>query len=177
MRIFACMSLLLVAGSLFAGNGDSSENNLKRNSAYIELGGNTLLYGIHYERVLVSNQKIAFASSLGYGFSYDYIGVFNQTVIPFELKIYSRPNKKNHFEFGLGYTYYYEKDKAPNLINGVLVESSKHSGRPFLRLGYRYTAPKGFLFRIALTPMYLKNAEPIELWPFWGGVSFGYTLK
>lgn len=177
MKLFASMSLFFIAGSLFAENGDTTSNRLKRNSAYVELGGNTLVYGFHYERVLFSSQKVAFASSIGYGFSYGNLGVFNQTVIPVELKLYSRPNKKNHLEFGLGYTYYYEKDKAPDLVNGVLVESSKHSGRPLLRLGYRYTATKGFLFRIALTPIYLKNAEPIELWPFWGGVSFGYTFK
>lgn len=177
MRVITFIALLMRAGAVFAESQDSAMVNIRKNSIYLELGGNSLLYGLNYERVWVANQQLAAASSLGYGFSYDYIGVFNQTVIPFELKIYSRPYKKNHLEFGLGYTYYYEKDKAPDLINGVLVERSKHSGRPFLRIGYRYTAPGGFLLRIALTPMYLKDAEPIELWPFWGGISFGYTIK
>lgn len=166
---------LLTTLNAFGQKADSSITVNSRNTAYLELGGNSLLYGINYERALAGVGKNIIATSVGYGFSYSKLGVFNEIVIPIEVKLLTGIGKRNHFEFGLGVTYFYQADRPDNLINGVSVPQSKHRLVNLVRVGYRYTSQQGLLFRIGLTPLIDSEAEPsVNLW---GGISLGYCFK
>jgi len=161
--------------NLFGQRSDSIFEANPKNAIYLELGGNNLLYGINYERGLSRLGKQTFATSFGYGLSSSKIGAFNEIVIPVEVKLINGIGKKNHLEYGLGATYFYDTDRPDNVVNGVNVPQCKHRVVNFVRIGYRYTSNQGFLFRIGVTPLISRKDEPVV--NLWGGVSFGYTFK
>lgn len=174
MKAFIAIYIVFTTTNLFGQNADSIFETNPMNVIYLELGGNSILYGINYERALTSLGKQTFATSLGYGFSSSRLGAFNEVVIPFEVKLITGIGKKNHFEYGLGATYYYDTDRPDNVVNGVAVPQPKHRMVNFVRIGYRYTSHQGFLFRIGLTPLISSKSEPMV--NLWGGISLGYCF-
>lgn len=164
--------MFLTTMNAFGQNPDSAFKANPMNVIYLELGGNSFLYGINYERGITNIGKQTMAASIGYGFSYSRVGVFNDILIPIELKLITGIGKKNHFEYGLGATCFYQPDRPDNLINGVVVPQSKIRMINFVRMGYRYTAQNGFLFRIGLTPLIISNREVY----LYGGISLGYCF-
>jgi hypothetical protein len=165
---------LLTILNAFGRNTDSTLKANPINGIYLELGGNSLLYGINYERAITNIGKQTIATSFGYGFSYSTLGVFNDIVIPIEVKLINGIGKKSHFEYGLGATCFYQSDRPDKLIDGVVVPQSKYRMVNFVRIGYRYTSQKGFLFRIGLTPLISSNSEPMV--NLFGGISLGYCF-
>jgi len=174
MKALVAIFTVFINSNLVGQKGDSIFQDNPRNAIYIELGGNSMLYGLNYEKGLSRFGKQLFATSLGYGFSSSKLGAFNEVVIPLEVKMINRICKKNHFEFGLGATYYYDTDKPDIIINGVAVPQPKHSMVNFVRIGYRYNSHQGFLFRIGLTPLISIKFEPMV--NLYGGISFGYCF-
>lgn len=174
MKLLVVIFTLFATTKLFGQKGDSIFDANPKNVIYLELGGNSILYGINYERSPLRIGKQTFATSFGYGFSSSELGVFNEVVIPIEVKLINAFGKKNHFEYGLGATYYYDYDRQDNIVNGVAVPQSKHRMVNFVRLGYRYTSFRGFLFRIGLTPLISSESKPMI--NLWGGISLGYCF-
>ncbi len=160
--------------NLFGQKADSIFQANPRNAVYLELGGNSILYGLNYEKSLSRFGKQTFATSLGYGFSSSKLGAFNEVVIPIEVKLINGIGKKNHFEYGLGATYYYDSDRPDNIVNGVVVQQTKHRMVNFIRIGYRYTSYKGLLFRIGLTPLISSKSKPMV--NLWSSISLGYCF-
>ncbi len=175
MKIFVTLLPIFLALNSFGQKLDSIFEVNPKNSIYLELGGNSILYGLNYERGLSRIAKYTFAASIGYGFSSSNVGVFNDVVIPFEIKMYNGIGRKNHLEFGLGATYFYDTDRPDKVVNGVSVTQTKHRAVNFIRLGYRYTSNKGFLFRVGFTPLFDVNGKPVV--NLFGGISLGYRFK
>ncbi len=174
MKYFSLFLLIIIPRIVYSQNFDSIFNSKPKNAIYAELGGNSIIYGINYERSLLNFASFTLASSIGYGFSSSKFGNFNNPVIPFELKIFNGISKKNHMEFGLGITYYYNNYTPDIYINGVKVPYNRHKFLGFSRIGYRYTGKNGFLFRLGFTPFYVPNGEPL-VYPF-GSFSLGYIF-
>ena len=175
MKLYLILILTCFFNSSFGQSADSSLVKYDKNLVYVELLGNSFIYGINYERTLNTVCNYTVASSIGYAFSSSKIGAFNDVVIPFEIKMYNRIAKKNHFEFGLGATYYYDKDRPANIVEGIEQKVNKHRTLLFGRVGYRYSSNKGFIFRVGFTPFYLPTSDE-KIIPF-GGISFGYRLN
>ena len=137
------------------------ETSAKKNSIYLDLGGYAVWYSLNYEHKisLATNHRFA----LGGGIS----------IIP--------PDEDANFLIGASVNYLY--GKVHNLEVGIS-PSYDLTGKEFLfapRIGYRYEAPKGFLFRIGLSPVYGNfftndaSDNQKEFVP-WGYISFGYSF-
>ena len=140
--------------------------NFKKNQLYLELGGNGLVYSINYERLLSEN----FTLRGGFGITPGLIfaeGTFIHIPITASYLIGSKSSK---FETGLGVTYFAGTD-----IKVFGLDAGDQS-LIFLTgiIGYRYTSPGGFVFRILFTPLYNSETEP-EFLPYFGlslGIAF-----
>ena len=125
-------------------SSDSIPSDQRNNSVYYEIFGNGLWVGsLNYERIIPISPNTGIALRSGLSF---YEKFFPLAEINF---LFGR--EKRYLETGVGYTRFHE---------GELI---------FLRLGYRYSGNKGFLFRAA--PIYSVNQKFL-----WFGISFGYSL-
>jgi len=134
---------------------DSTFSNIQRNSFYVELGGNGGVISINYERIVPMNNKFGLGFRIGAGTADALTGLIEVNFI--------FGKSKHYLETGIGYA---------NAINYPDQWSS-------VRLGYRYQAKKGFLFRLA--PMYIYNYERLKgnfdvFGGIWLGASFGYSF-
>jgi len=149
--------------SFSQGNKDTTQ--IKRNSLYIEIGGNTGSYSINYDLIICHKNNFKLTGRVGFS-----ILPTNTcpTVFPIELNgLYGKT--KQYFEYGIGY--------SPIIYLGKNKEKS--SDLILARLGYRYQKTDGGLFfRIGFTPI-IKNADD-EFGQFrftpWFGVSIGKTF-
>lgn len=170
---------------LFFQNNVSAQGEAEiftaKNSIYVELGGNTPLYGVHYGRIL--NQKGKFKISGSAGFSY-----FQETggstthwtpVIPVEITGLWGKTRHN-FEIGVGATFYSSLQTTINPDNNMLQDKVSINALLPFRFGYRYQKPEGgSFFRIGYTPGFnlnLSSNEPALFYPIWGGFSIGKSF-
>lgn len=146
--------------------GQTPATNLKQNQLYLELGGNSLVYSISYERIISEN----FTIRGGFGITPGIIfaeGTFIH--IPFTIS-YLIGGERHKLESGLGVTYFAGTDVE---IFGL---PAGDQSLIFLTgiVGYRYISPSGFVLRIFFTPLYSSESEP-NFNPY-GGLSFGFML-
>lgn len=153
--------LLLAVFSLNQSQAQEIQNdstlNFKRNSIYLELGGNSVLYSLNYDYTFRLSEvtKLAVGGGLGV---LNIASYANSSVPISETTFYITPaanflfgKKSHHFETGL------------SLLQFQF---------PMLRAGYRYQPVKGgFLFRAGFTPI-IAGMNFI----LWAGISFGYTF-
>lgn len=119
-----CLILVLICtfNVYIVSSSDSIASNLRKNAVYYELGINGLWMGsLNYDRIipLSSNTGIVLRGGLS----------FYEKFFPLAEVNFLLGSEKHYLETGIGYTGFHE---------GELV---------FLRLGYRYSGYKGFLFR------------------------------
>jgi hypothetical protein len=143
----------------------SAEENISRNSVYIEIFGNAGLYSINYERRFNARftGRIGFAS-----FTSELYGD-NTRITDFPLSVsYVTGTNKSHFEAGGGILLGIKKEYD---ISSTIVDLIGF-------IGYRYQpAGKGILLRIGLTPFYSlddKANYPDNGFMLSGGLSLGY---
>jgi len=150
---------------------------LKKNTMFIEFGGNGMLYSANYDRFFkISNR---FNASLRIGFHYS--RNFNKNGIqliglPVEMSaLYSIYKKKHFIELGTGVTYLNQEDVNSKVVVDLFILA--------LRVGYRYQSPNGgFFLKIGFTPLYdlfVINPErgvKYHTWVLWGGIGIGYTF-
>lgn len=143
---------------------DTKINNLKKNQIYVEVGGNSAIISLNYERVLPLGQKTGLGFRIGAGTAGSVESDTTKIAITGLAEInFLYGKSKNYFEAGLGYTFGFNEP-----LNWCSI-----------RIGYRYQAKKGFLFRIA--PMYIYNFEELNgnddvFKGIWLGASFGYSF-
>ncbi len=150
-------------------------NNSSRNSFYLEVLGNGLLYSINYDRILKEKEKSAWVGRIGI----TYAPPPDQGPgILAELNLLLG-SSNHHFELGAGSTYYYLFNKKDETLSNPDISLLFFT----TRIGYRFQKKEGgFLFRAALTPLYAVNVDQ-DIVQFeknfilYGGVSIGYTLK
>ncbi|MDP1803377.1 MAG: hypothetical protein Q8L81_18585 [Bacteroidota bacterium] len=161
---------------------DSVLHNYKRNSLFLEVGGQGGFYSIGYDRILEINGKIRHTSSIG--LSYLFFGVGSKTNL--RPQIFSLPYSnnivfKNGFELGIGATILLYTETRTSYYHGG--SSTNTDINPYLfavpRIGYRYQKNTGgVFFRAALTPLIkLISGDPsfYRVLP-WGGISIGKSF-
>lgn len=145
-----------------------------RNAVHFELGGPGILYSLNYERFFLPQVSVRAGLSL-FGLqensTKDMQGVF---AVPITGQ-YLVGRGAHHLELGLGFMTgvmwsdlnSYQKNESFGLIAATAT------------IGYRYQPPRrGFLFRVAFTPLYGGSRfEPLGL-PVtpWGSIGAGYAF-
>lgn len=163
-KIILSVAILLLA--LVQGTAQNVETNqkLRKNAVFLEVGGSALWYSLNYEHRL--SLKIEHRLIFGGGVSW----------IP-------APFTKNGFIIGVLSAGYLYGDKHNLEIGGSAgnVFTEKEFVGSF-RIGYRYEGRKGFLFRVGFSPVYTKFVET-GLKEYngkgfipWGYISAGYTF-
>ncbi|GAB3535195.1 hypothetical protein GCM10027443_23690 [Pontibacter brevis] len=142
-----CLLLFLLPCHVFAQ--EFTQNFKALNAVYVEVGGNSDVYSINYDRVVYQRDRFKTAVRAGLGtnlfFLEDEDSVY--PVVPLEVMALVG-NRQKHFEGGLGYTRRFTDD--PELIQNMY----------FARLGFRYQVPRGgLLVRVAITPFISPNSE------------------
>ena len=153
----------------FGINSQTATDSIKRNSVYIELLGNSLIYSLNYDHLfdLTPQTKLAVGVGVGYLYIHNESGHFviseftnNVFLVTPEVNFLIGRSSKHFFETGL------------SLCNKIETDNFNYKLAPALRIGYRFQPLKGgFLFRIGFTPMYYDN----KIYPL-GGLSFGYSF-
>jgi hypothetical protein len=162
--LLTSLLILTVTESIIA---QDTNINFKKNQFYLEIGGNSLVYSISYERLLSED----FTLRAGFGITPGLIfadGTFIH--IPVTVS-YLIGGKRSKFETGLGLTYFAGTDVE------VFGLDAGDQSLIFLTgiVGYRYSSPGGFVFRIFFTPLYSSDADPY-FYPYFG-LSFGYAFN
>ena len=137
----------------------------KKNTVYLELGGNGLWYSLNYDRFLWKRSKSAIAARIGVA----YFGGqgAHATTVPVTVS-YLFGGKKHFLEVGTGFTW-------------LQSYSEKIAGFGYFGvIGYRFQRiqQSGLMYRISLTPFlaeYSTDKGSLNwVGTFWGGVSIGY---
>ncbi|MDG1477308.1 MAG: hypothetical protein P8Q14_09185, partial [Vicingaceae bacterium] len=77
------------------------KNCIRKNSIYLELGGNAVFYSVNYERIIVTTDIVHLSLRAGYGTTVEYFGQYS--IVPLELNLMFG-KKFNFFEIGYGQT-------------------------------------------------------------------------
>lgn len=132
---------------------------------YLEVGGNSDVYSINYDRVIYQREKFKTAVRAGLGTNLFFMENDRTVypVVPLEVMALVGNNRK-HFEGGLGYTRRFTDN--PDLIQSMY----------FARLGFRYQVPRGgLLVRVAITPFI--SPDPNSRTPGVGVIPrFGFSI-
>ena len=147
-----------------------------RHSAFLEVGGNGILFSLNYEHIFWQKGKLKTAAR---------VGITPLLFIDFNEKLYIGPpfiptevvgflgRKNHHFEFGAGYTPFWlpaSKDKFSS-------ETDPYQYGYFLpfRLGYRFQRPeKGdYFYRVGYTPVFISIKDKFLFEPLFCGISIG----
>ncbi|MFA5781139.1 MAG: hypothetical protein WC868_02600 [Bacteroidales bacterium] len=153
---------------------DTLQNiRIPKNSFYIELLGNSLYYSLNYERIIFNTNRFYFSGRIGA--CYLPVKIDDKRfVFPLLINGILHYNKRLHFEFGIGVTFFslreFNYNYYPSSPNYVFYENMLAI---VANIGLRYQGQKGFLFRLGFTPLY--SIKGPRLLP-WGGISFGYSF-
>ncbi len=133
---------------------------------FVEIGGPGLLFSANYDTRLTPHRDgIGIRAGLGY-FSADDVSLLT---VPLQLN-YLLGQEKQYFEIGLGATYTSLRASSDNFLFG-------NAPAQFIgtaTFGYRYQPlSSGFNFRANIDPVF----DAHNFYPFWFGLSFGYTIK
>ncbi len=157
MRFLFLSFLIFCCSSFLFGQSIS-----KRQSVYLELGGNGLFTSVNYDYQLT--KKPGFGIRAGIGF---------YSLNPFELTIpiginylFELQQNKSYMELGFGATW--TKVNVSLYLEPDLNKKRTNFGNYFPTIGYRKHTKKSFMWRISLTPVVNQNGFA----PFFGG-SFG----
>lgn len=157
--ILCFMGLLFTILSSSWGN-NKDETPFKKNTGYLELGGNGLLTSINYERQLFNKPGLGFHVGMGiYGFKEPHL------TIPFGFNyLINLKNNQSFLDFGLGMVY----TKAEVLLYVTVKRPQGYVHTDFWSyipsIGYRRHTKSNYMIRVAVTPV-INN---IGLLPFFG---------
>lgn len=164
-------SLLLASVALLVAAGlpeQAHAQNYSRNSVYLELGGNGLLYSVNYDRRFTDHVAgragfMVFGGQSGAATD-DQIGI---AILPV-MANYLVGSGSHRLELGAGLLFGVAGADTENFDLAPAVGI----GGVTTTFGYRYQPPDGgFLFRAGLTPFYSAGRPQL-----WGGVSVGYSF-
>jgi hypothetical protein len=131
---------------------------IRRNTIFIELGGDAPLYSINYDRIIrLKKSPLDISISIGIGSA----GPGTEEYIPMEFNLLTA-KKENHFEIGFGFSPSFTHS-SDNLIFG--------------RIGFRHQPKKyGAFFRADFTPVYQYNYSSKFCINLWAGLSTGASF-
>ena len=160
------MFLGLVSGQNQQNDQELSFKNIQRNSFYVELGGVSGIVSINYERLVPVGNNTGMGFRVGAGTAGSADTATNDVAYTALAEFNFLYGKSKHYlEAGIGFT------------NAFIVTDTEQWCS--IKLGYRYQAKKGFLFKIA--PMYIYNFEKLKgnhdiFGGIWLGAGFGYSF-
>lgn len=174
---FIVFLLYISSTSVHSQSPDSAQLKQRNNQVYLEFGASSLIYGLQYERIFWRPGKLALAASSGIiPASPSGNGFLKEPGFPLELKLLACASRHHRMEFGLSSIYFiYEMDPVLRKyarFRDVLRDRLIYFGR----IGYRYTARNGFVFRAAITPFHTHRLFTNPQYMFWGGLSLGYSF-
>jgi len=133
---------------------DTIINTYQKNTAFVEIFGNTRTYSINYDRLLIIKSKFKISGRIGISYlPFD----FNIKGIPLEINTFWGAQKE-FFEIGFGLSYIDGLNKSeggvsPQNGNYYSDDTSRTLYLSF-RYGYRYQKPTGgFFFKIGLVTL------------------------
>ena len=150
--------IICISTFLFSSLTAQSKTDWNRkNATYIELGGWAFWYSLNYEHriSLADNHRLGLGGGL--------------MLIP--------PTKDAsllaglHLNYLLGKTHNLEIGITPSVFFG---EEKEFYFSP--RIGYRYEGPKGFLFRLGISPSMIKRESSGLSMLMWAYLFFGYAF-
>ena len=165
IKLLYCAIFFCFIHSSFVFAVNTEENSKRKNSFYLEMGGNAGTYSINYDLIFYHKNQFSIGGRAGFA-----IIPTNTCPTVFPVEIYGLYGKSKHyFEYGLGY--------SPVIYLGK--NSLEPSEMLLFRLGYRYQKKQGgFMFRAGFTPI-VKNADDkigeFRFTPF-AGISLGWTF-
>lgn len=162
----------------------------KKNSVYVELGGNAVFYSFNYDRIIQLSEKLKIAPRVGFMYlplsdikSNKTFGDFN---IPLELNLLFAKNSesKNFGEFGVGLNLISMKNGYTiGPADEVVRNNSRLARVTTLRAGFRHQKPQGgLMYRIGLLVPILqdefseKRVGDDIFYRLYGGLSLGWTF-
>ena len=171
--------LLLAVTASFA---QSPLHPIRRNTFFLELGGNAMFYSLNYDRILLSRDKWKLSGRVG-ALYLPLFQVSNRLMVGAPLEVsYLRGRGKHFLEIGVGGTVTY--DTYP--LSDTHIRDLAVMG--VFRVGYRHQKPEGGLFyKVGFTPLAGRvynlesrgrrgpSSEPFA-YPVIG-LAAGYTLK
>jgi len=154
--------IFFFVAAIFAACQLPAQKSFKRNTIYFEIGGNGLVLSLNYERQITSKPGLGLHA--GVALSGD------KPAFPLGAKyLFDLGKQRSFLEVGAGVTFA-EQDMWEENLNQVTSNPYKAGFIP--SVGYRYNAPKGFMWRINYTPFF--NKYRTELLFF--GVSVGWRI-
>ncbi len=171
-KIIFITILLAIAFTSFA-------QQIKKNSVYLELAGNGIIYSVNYDRIIPISNHFKLAPRIGISLlptskNSDY----SNFISPVEINALWAKNKesKNHLEFGVGLSLITVKIQFINDPS----ETTKLAKVTTTRLGFRHQkSTGGFMYRVGLVlPVAQDNYAKIKDLKsnYFGGISLGYTF-
>ncbi|MBI3502292.1 MAG: hypothetical protein HY063_10910 [Bacteroidetes bacterium] len=141
--------LFATAFLLFGQQSNGQTNELKNNSAFVELLGNGgSFFSINYERLFHYKKVPLLHNSLRLGFAFGSNKYDNTTIYNFPIEINTLIGRQKHFiEIGFGLTAFH----GTSNLNDTLLpigERTNFWDTYLLRVGYRYMGD-GVVFRVA----------------------------
>ena len=134
----------------------------QKNSLYLELLGNGIVYSINYDRSIPLSNKISLAPRIGFEFlPHNNGSKYGNLSIPTEINLLISKNasSKNHFETGLGLNFIGLKTYAGVINGSPAYDNNKFARITTLRVGFRHQQSSGgFMYRAGLlTPLAQDN--------------------
>ncbi|WP_242928593.1 hypothetical protein [Pontibacter vulgaris] len=173
--------LIFTIPATFPAKAQQTQEQIHRNSIFLELAGNGGFYSINYDHILLSADNWRLAGRAG-AMYYSTVsgGVKGERTVwlaaPLEVS-YLRGRGDHFMELGIGLTPLYQEYPEQD----VMMQKKEIVLLPVGRLGYRYQQRKGGMFyKAGFTPMAQFNNERnlgrSKFLP-WFGLAVGYTLK
>lgn len=179
-------SLATVIFVFFIGVVFSQE---RRNSVYVEGGGNTVYYSINYDRIFALSNRLKLAPRAGFM----YLPLteiadrtdFGDIRIPFEANLLwsNSETPKNYVEAGIGMSLISLKQYVTNLQTGQNAVRNTFGNITTMRVGLRHQKSNGgLMYRIGLlVPItqdsYSKSRVGDDIfYRIYGGASLGYSF-
>jgi hypothetical protein len=145
--------------------------NPAKNAVFIELGGNSGLYSVNFDKIYYYKKSLKLSGRLG--FSPHFNGIYIEQSYVAEQNFILFKNS-HHLEIGFGLTVQRRYNEQIHWPQHFFWENILFS---VWRCGYRYQKQDGGLFaRVALTPALMsKDAEGFHAnyFQFWAGASIG----
>lgn len=152
-------TLILLSFSLAVMAQDAQKLSFRKNSAYLEVMGNGIIYSINYERLFTDNTVKPFIRIGGNEMHFDKSDTLRFFLVS-EAGI-AIGKSKNLLDVSLGYTHPLSELDKDRLF--------------FIRAGFRYMGAKGLLVRFA--PMYAVNTLKGDVFSgLWFGAAVGYSF-
>ena len=154
--------ILLFTVAIFAACQLPAQKSFKRNTFYFEIGGNGLVLSLNYEKQITNKPGLGFHAGVALA--------DDKPAFPLGVKyLFDLGKQRSFLEVGAGVTLA-EQDMWEENLNQAKADPYKAGFIP--SVGYRYNAPKGFMWRINYTPVF--NKYRTEL--FYFGLSIGWRI-